>query len=112
MKKILKITGIITLIISYGLMILNFILDNPNSENVQLFNVAWIFGIISFFSNVIYAIKTDVADWIFSLMGFCGLIWFVPFWVSTAFGIPSMVGFLIIGIYVHLRTQSNAKKTA
>ena len=110
--KILKIVGIVTLIISYGLMILNFIFDNPNSEYAYLFNVAWAIGIISFFTNVVYAIKTDVADWIFSLMGFCGLIWFVPFWVNTAFGIPSMIGFLIIGIYVHLRTQASAGKTA
>jgi len=110
--KILKIVGILTLIISYGLMILNFIFDNPNSQDAYLFNVAWAIGIISFFTNVVYAIKTDVADWIFSLMGFCGLIWFVPFWVSTTFGIPSMIGFLIIGIYVYLRTQTNAEKTA
>jgi len=110
--KILKIVGITTLIISYGLLILNFTMDNPNNQNSNLFNFVWIVGIISFLSNVIYAIKTNVEDWIFSIMGICGLIWFVPFWVNTTFGIPSMLGFLIIGIYVHLRKQSNAEKTA
>jgi len=109
--KILKIVGLVTLIISYGLMILNFILDNPNSEGAHLFNVAWAMGIISFFTNVVYAIKTDVSDWIYRLMGFCGLIWFVPFWVSEKFGILSMIGFFMIGIYIHLRKKIK-KKTA
>lgn len=110
--KILKIIGINTLIASYTLLIVNFVLDNPENENAILFNLAWAFGILSFFSNVIYAVKTNIADWIFSLMGLCGLIWFVPFWVSTSFGIPSMLGFLIIGIYVHLSTKTKAEKTA
>ena len=110
--KLLKIIGIVSLIISYGLFVLNFAIDNPNNQNSNLINIVWVVGIISFLSNVVYAIKTNVADWIYSVMGICGLIWFVPFWVNTTFGIPSMLGFLIIGIYVRLRKYSKTEKTA
>ncbi len=98
----LKIVGITTLIISYGLLALHLTLEIQNSV---LFNTTWIVGIISFLSNMVYAIKTNVDNWIISTMGTCGLIWLVPFWLSTTFGILSILGFLLMGIHIHLRKK-------
>lgn len=110
-KKIAKIIGLISLILSYGLLIWNMTQNGFLIEFTELLKLAWIFGVISLISNSIYAILTDLNQTLFTIFGFCGLIWFVPFLIdlNSTFGFPSLAGYLIIGIYLHFRKTD--KKT-
>ena len=103
--KIIKIIGLISLILSYTLLIWNFIQNGFPIDFTELLKFAWILGVISLISNSVYAILTDFNEKLFSLFGFCGLIWFVPFLIdiNSTFGFPSLAGYLIIGIYLHIR---------
>ena len=104
-KKIAKIIGLISLILSYTILIWNFIQNGFPVDFSDLLKLAWIFGITSVISNSVYAILTDFDQYLFSLFGFCGLIWFVPFLIdiNSTFGFPSLAGYLILGIYLQLR---------
>lgn len=103
--KVTKTIGLISLILSYTLFICNFIQNEFPMNFTELLKLTWILGVISLISNSVYAILTDLDETLFSLFGFCGLIWFVPFLIdiNSTFGFPSLVGYLIIGIYLHLR---------
>ncbi|MAW93818.1 MAG: hypothetical protein CMF36_13925 [Leeuwenhoekiella sp.] len=104
-KKIAKIIGLISFILSYGLLIWNMTQNGFPIEFSELLKLAWIFGVISLISNSTYVILTDLNQTLFSIFGFCGLIWFFPFLIdlNSTFGFPSLVGYLIIGIYLHFR---------
>lgn len=110
-KKITKIIGLISLIMSYVLLIWNMAQNGFPIEFTELLKFAWIFGVVSLISNSVYAILTDLNQTLFSIFGFCGLIWFVPFLIDldSTFGFPSLAGYLIIGIYLHYRKAD--KKT-
>ena len=107
-KKIAKIIGLISLILSYTILIWNFIQNGFTIDFSELFKLAWIFGIVSVISNSVYAILTDFDQYLFSLFGICGLIWFAPFLIdiNSTFGIPSLAGYLILGLYLQLKKTS------
>jgi hypothetical protein len=109
--KTFKILGLISLILSYALLVWNFAQSGFPIDFTELFKIAWICGVISLISNSVYAILTDFNETLFSLFGFCGLIWFIPFLIdiNSTYGFPSLAGYLIIGIYLHLRKTN--KKT-
>lgn len=99
--KILKIVALISLFTSNALLIYFFTLDTSlQTENNLLRNTLWIIGIISFFSNIVYAIKVNVDKHLFTSLGICGLIWFYPFWVNINFGIISTCLFFIQALYI------------
>lgn len=102
--KILKLIGIISLITSYSFLTLNILLENFDNYS-YLFYIAWASGILSVISNFVYAIRIGINDMTISTFGFCGLIWFVPSFLSESFGIISMTLFLIIGIYIHIKKK-------
>ena len=110
-RKIAKIIGLISLILSYTLLIWNIIQNGFPIEFTELFKFAWIFGAISLISNSVYAILIDLNQTLFSLFGFCGLIWLALPIVSESFGIASLLIFLIIGIYIHLQSNKRNEKT-
>ncbi len=93
------------MILSYLLLIWNIIQDGFPIQFSDLLSIAWIFGIVSLISNAVYAILTNLNQTLFSLFGISGLIWFVPFFidVNDGFGFPSLICYLIIGIYLHFR---------
>ena len=104
-RKIAKLIGLISLILSYVLLIWNIIQYGFPIDFTELLKLAWIFGVLSLISNSVYAILTDFNETLFSLFGLCGLIWFVPFLIdiNSTFGFPSLFGYLIIGIYLHFK---------
>jgi len=103
MNKLQKI-GITSLILSYVIIIISLIGDNKGQEILYLFYTAWILGIISVVSNIILADKIKLNHWLIGAFGICGLIWFFPPFLITSFGIPFIVIFLCIGIYIHLKS--------
>ena len=113
MLRIIKYLGIITLILSYGLLITNYVLHNSQTYFTPIFNVAWFSGAISVISNAVYAIKTDIGELVLSLYGMCALFWLAPFFseIDPSYGFPSLIGFAVLVIYIHTRAQSEEKST-
>ena len=72
--KLLKYVGLLSLISSYTFLILSLKVDISETANFNLFNIAWGLGILSLILNVVYAIKAQIKNWIFSIFGVCGLI--------------------------------------
>lgn len=109
--RILKLIGIISLITSYSFLTLNILLENFDNYS-YFFYIAWASGIVSVISNTVYAIRIGISDFTISTFGICGLIWFVPFFLSESFGIISMALFLIIGIYIHINKKESEENPA
>lgn len=108
-----RIIGLSSLILSYLFLILNFIFDDAEGDFVYLFYIAWVFGIISVISNILLADKIGIKGWLIGMFGVCGILWFFPPLLITYFGIPCMIIFLAIGIYVHGKIFTTEKeKTA
>lgn len=109
LKKLLKIIGLISFVLSYVFLIKNFIENGIHVEFTQLLSIAWIFGIISVLSNCVYAIFIDIDQWLFYVFGVSGLIWLCPLMIDYDFGLlgfPSLICYLIIGIYIHLKKDT------
>ncbi len=106
-----RIIGLLSLILSYLFLILTFVFDNATGSNTYLFYIAWVFGIISVISNIMLADKIRLKGWLIALFGVCGILWFFPPLLMTYFGIPCMILFLVIGIYIHgkIFTSENEK---
>ncbi len=109
-----QIIGLTALILSYLLLVLNFAFDSGDGNIVNLFYIAWAFGIISVISNILLADKIGLSGWLIGIFGVCGILWFFPPFLMTFFGIPCMIIFLVIGIYIHRKAfaNENDKKTA
>jgi hypothetical protein len=110
--KLLKYLGFLSLMTSYIFLILSLIIDLSEISNFNLFNISWGVGILSLISNAIYAIKIQINECIFSVFGFCGLIWFGLPLVSESFGVVTLVIFFIIGIYIHLQPNTETERIA
>ncbi|PTB95761.1 hypothetical protein C9994_10325 [Marivirga lumbricoides] len=94
----IKIIGLLSLVLSYLILGLNFIFDNA-----ILFYIAWFFGIVSVISNVLWADKLNLNRWLIIVFTMCGILWVFPVLLITYFGIPCMLLFLILGIYIHTK---------
>ena len=101
--KIIKYIGLITLISSYAILTFNFVKNGFDLKFTELFNLSWIFGILSVISNSIYAILINLDQTLFKIFGTIGLIWFVPFFIEIdpLYGVPSLLIYLIIAIKIH-----------
>lgn len=102
-NRIIKYLGIVSLTLSYLFLVLNYLKFGLDSKFSELFHTAWIFGIISVISNAVYVIRLNMHDDYLWWIGFVGLIWFVPFFIdfNTFYGIPSLLIYLILIIYIH-----------
>ncbi len=106
-KYTFKIIGLITLICSYLILIWNYRNNGFSNDITDLFQIAWIFGIVSLITNSVYAILIDLDQTIFSIFGICGLVWFFGFIdVNTLYGFPSLIIYLVIGIYLHFKKEN------
>jgi hypothetical protein len=105
-----KTIGLSSLILSYLFLILAFVFDNAIGSNTYLFYIAWVFGIISVISNTMLADEIRIKGWLIALFGICGILWFFPPLLITYFGIPCMIIFLAIGIYIHRKIFTNERK--
>ena len=76
----------------------------------QLFNYAWLLGVISLITNSLYAILIDLDKVTFSIFGTCGLIWIAPFIIDieSLSGFPSLIIYLIIGIHIQIKKNKNS----
>jgi hypothetical protein len=72
--------------------------------------VIWGIGIINFISNVYYGEKLKIKKWAFIMLVISGLTWAFPPLLFTFFGIPFLIIYLIIGVYIH--RQSFTKSIA
>jgi hypothetical protein len=111
----LQIIGLSSLILSYTLITIYIFGDVEALETLNLFYIAWVLGIISVISNILLADKFRLKGWQIGIFGFCGILWFFPFFMITFFGIPCMFIFLVIGVYIHIKAfaiEKQNKKTA
>jgi len=107
----LQIIGLSTLILSHLLIAIALIVTDETQEFSYIFYIAWAIGIISVVSNILFADKIRMNSWLIGIFGICGILWFFPFLLITYFGIPFMVIFLVIGIYIHRKAFVIQKKT-
>ncbi|PQB05792.1 hypothetical protein BST85_13475 [Aureitalea marina] len=108
-----QLIALLSLVLSHLFLILNFVLDSPNGENIFLFYLAWILGIVSVVSNLILADNLGINKWALGVFGLFGIAWLFPPMLFTFFGIPCLVGFLGFGIYFHGKAfEKSSKKTA
>lgn len=88
------------------MMTLAFILDKGDSYNsFYLMLVGWILGIVSALSNIFLADKINLNKKLFILFILSSLVWIIPIFLFTYFGIPCLLVFLFISIYVHLNSN-------
>jgi hypothetical protein len=102
--KIIKLTGIIFFILSYVSLGIVFIYENEldNSElSYGLF--LWGLGIINVILNIIYGAKIKLPKLLFISMIISGLVWlFIPL-IYTYFGLPFLVIYFFIVVYMHIQ---------
>jgi hypothetical protein len=98
MKKY-KILAFVFLLLSYTSLSLVFVFDNHDQENPWPFCIAWILGILSFIFNTIVGEK-NLNRWVFVLQIITGIMWLIPFLLITYFGIPCLIIYFFIGIYL------------
>ncbi len=106
--KILRIVSLITLISSYALLVYIHTIDISQVEEKNILqNTVWFIGVISFISIIVYAIKANVSNTLLSSLGFSGLIWFYPFWISTSFGLIAVCLFFLEALYILLLKEKS-----
>jgi len=66
--------------------------------------VIWGIGIINFILNVYLGEKLKIKNWAFIMLVISGLTWAFPPLFFTFFGIPFLIIYLIIGVYIHRQT--------
>ena len=105
--KLFKYLGILSLILSYTSLIANYVIHGDQSFDTALFYWAWGSGILSVICNAVYAIKTHISDFVLSTYGLVALVWLAPFFIEfeATDGVASMVIFLILVVYIHVRNQ-------
>ncbi len=111
MKK-LQISALIFFILSYLSLILFFAYDNEFQQvEFPYFFIIWIIGILNFTLNIFYGSKLELNFWILISLVISGVIWiYIPL-LFTILGIPLLIIYLIIGIYIHTRKKGTILNT-
>ena len=71
--------------------------------------ILWGLGIINVTLNAIYVDKIKLENWVLTLLVISGLTWAFPLLLFTFFGIPFLLVYLIIGIYIHTKKEVKIK---
>jgi len=101
--KIVKLTALMFLILSYLCLILVLIFDSElQKAEFRYIFIVWGIGIINVVLNIYYGIKIETKSWILILFIICGLTWVLIPLLMTNVGIPFLILYLAIGIYIHL----------
>ena len=98
--KIIQLTALTFFILSHICLILMFVFDQELQETDYIF-VVWGVGIINVVLNVYYGIKMELRNWILILFIISGLTWAFPPLLFTFFGIPFLIVYLTIGLFLH-----------
>lgn len=92
------------------MIILVFIFDKGDSDNAfYLMLIAWFLGIVSALSNIFLADKINLSKKVFILFVLSSSVWLLPVFLATYFGVPCLMIFLTITVYVHLMPIKNFK---
>ena len=98
----MKTPALIFLILSYLALLFIFVFENE-LQNIEFpyFFVVWAIGIINLVLNIFYGIKIELKTWLLVLLIISGMTWlFLPL-IFTFFGIPFLLIYLAIGVYIH-----------
>ena len=108
--KGIRITALVFLILSYLTLIIMLVFENDlqSLEFPQIY-IIWGIGIINVGLNIFYVIKLELKSWILILLIISGLTWAFPPLLFTFFGIPFLIIYLVIGIYVHVQKLTELK---
>ena len=107
----LNLIAFISFILTHIGVILFFIFE-PSDVKFQY--LMWILGAITAITNILLADKLVIKKWVMVLFTISGIMWILPILLITYFGIPCLLIFFIIGVYVHKESFANfkSKKTA
>ena len=109
MNKV-RIFALSFLILSYLSLILMFVLENElQNTEFPYFFVIWGIGIANVVLNVYYGIQMKLKKWFLILLVISGLTWAFPPLLFTFFGIPFLIIYLFIGIYIHSQSLTEIK---
>ncbi len=97
----LRISAIIVFILSHLCLVAMFVFENE-LKNVEFpyFFIIWGLGILNAGLNIYYVVKMELKTWILISLVISGIVWFFPPLLMTFFGIPYLLIFLVIGIYL------------
>lgn len=109
--KCIRTLALVFLILSYSNLILIFVFQNElqKIEFPYIF-LLWGIGIASVVTNIYYVSKLKLKEWVLILLMISGLTWAFPPLLFTFFGVPFLIAYLIIGIYIHgIKTEHDIK---
>ncbi|HCV81120.1 MAG: hypothetical protein CMP12_01810 [Zunongwangia sp.] len=99
----LKIAAGFSLAVAYIILFFYVLLDRNGSEPKDyMLYIFWFFGILNAGTNIYYAIEKSINKWVTILFVITSIIWIFPFLLITYFGIPFLIIYLFIGIYIQL----------
>lgn len=106
----IRISALTFFIISHLCLVAMFVFENE-LQNVDFpyFFIIWGIGILNAGLNIYYGVKLGLKKWILILLIISGLVWFFPPLQFTYFGIPFLLIFIVIGIYLHLKNVVELK---
>ena len=106
----IRISALTFLIISHLCLVAMFVFENE-LQNVDFpyFFIIWGIGILNAGLNIYYGVKMELKTWILILLTISGIVWFFPPLLMTYFGIPFLLIFLIIGIYLQFKNGFELK---
>ena len=100
----LKIAAGFSLVVAYIILFFYVLLDSNGSETKDyMLYIFWLFGILNAGTNIYYAIEKSINKWVTILFVITSIIWIFPFLLITYFGIPFLIIYLFIGIYIQLK---------
>ena len=109
--SIIKVSSLGLLILSYLALVMMFIYENELQDTLipQIF-IIWIIGAVNFALNITYGLKVGLKNILFISFVVSGLVWMFPPLMFTIFGIPFLVIYFVIGIYIHMMKHTAEKK--
>ena len=105
MKKTKQLALTLFVLSHLGLLFMFLLEDQLQESDFPYFFILWGLGILNLGFNVYWADQLNINKWI--LVGFVisGLVWAFPPLLATYFGIPFLIVYLMIGIFIHSRKK-------
>ena len=83
-----------------------FLFEKELQENdFPFLAVLWGLGVLSLGFNIYWADQLNISKWVLILLTMSGLVWAFPPALATYFGIPFLIIFLVLGIFIHSRAS-------
>lgn len=105
-----RIIAFFFFILSYVSLILILIFEKKiQKAEFPFFVIFWLIGSTNFIFNIYYAANLELKSWLLILFVISGLTWVFAPLLFTYFGIPSLIIYLFIGIYIHFSKPADFK---